>query len=91
MPWASYEPNEPRLWVRIQRDLGDYLRGLWTAGALAGQTPEQAFYVKCDSETNPAEVREAGQAITEIGIAPSAPAEFVVVRVLHRAGTTEVL
>jgi hypothetical protein len=90
MPWASFEPNEPRLWIRIQRDLGDYLRGLWTAGALAGQTPEQAFYVKCDSETNPPEAREAGQAMTEIGIAPSSPAEFVVVRVLHRAGTTEV-
>jgi phage tail sheath protein FI len=90
MPWATYEPNEPRLWVRIQRDLGDYLRGLWAAGALAGQTPEQAFYVKCDSETNPPEAREAGQAMTEIGIAPSSPAEFVVVRVLHRAGTTEV-
>lgn len=90
MPWASYEPNEPRLWVRIQRELGDYLRGLWDAGALSGQTPEQAYYVKCDSETNPPEGREAGQAVTEIGIAPTSPAEFVVVRVLHRAGTTEV-
>lgn len=86
MPWASYEPNEPRLWVRIQRELGAYLRGLWTAGALVGQTPEQAFYVKCDAETNPPELREQGQAVTEIGIAPSSPAEFVVVRILHRAG-----
>jgi hypothetical protein len=86
MPWASYEPNEPRLWVRIQRELGSYLRGLWTAGALVGQTPEQAFYVKCDAETNPPELRELGQAVTEIGIAPSSPAEFVVVRILHRDG-----
>jgi len=86
MPWASYEPNEPRLWVRIQRELGAYLRGLWTAGALVGQTPEQAFYVKCDAETNPPELREQGRAVTEIGIAPNSPAEFVVVRILHRAG-----
>jgi phage tail sheath protein FI len=88
MPWASYEPNEPRLWVRIQRQLGAYLRDLWTAGALVGQTPDQAFYVKCDAETNPPELRELGQAVTEIGIAPSSPAEFVVVRILHRAGSS---
>jgi|SRR5215204_1526886 len=88
MPWASYEPNEPRLWVRIQRELGAYLRGLWNLGALVGQTPEQAFYVRCDAETNPPELRETGQAVTEIGIAPSSPAEFVVVRILHRAGAS---
>jgi hypothetical protein len=88
MPWASYEPNEPRLWVRIQRELGAYLRGLWTSGALVGQTPEQAYYVKCDAETNPPELRETGQAVTEVGIAPSSPAEFVVVRILHRAGAS---
>ena len=88
MPWASYEPNEPRLWVRIQRELGAYLRGLWTTGALVGLTPEQAFYVKCDAETNPPELRESGQAVTEIGIAPSSPAEFVVVRILHREGAS---
>jgi uncharacterized protein len=91
MPWASFEPNEPRLWVRVQRELGAYLRALWEAGALIGQTPEQAFYVKCDAETNPPESRELGQVITEIGVAPTAPAEFVVVRILHRAGTTEAL
>jgi uncharacterized protein len=90
MAWASYEPNEPRLWVRVQRELSAYLRGLWAAGALVGQTPEQAFYVKCDAETNPPESREVGMAITELGIAPSAPAEFVVVRILHRSGATEV-
>ena len=88
MPWASYEPNEPRLWVRIQRELGAYLRGLWDAGALVGQTPDQAFYVKCDAETNPPELRELGQAVTEVGIAPSSPAEFVVVRILHREGAS---
>jgi hypothetical protein len=90
MPWATFEPNTPRLWVRIQRELGTYLTGLWRAGALKGDTPAQAFYVKCDIETNPAETREAGQVVTEIGLAPSFPAEFVIVRVIHRAGTAEI-
>ena len=53
---------------------------MWNDGALFGSTPSQAFYVKCDSETNPPEVIEAGQVICEIGIAPVKPAEFVVFR-----------
>jgi phage tail sheath protein FI len=86
MTWVSFEPNTLQLWVRIRRELTTYLTELWQAGALHGQTPEQAFYVKCDAETNPAESREAGQAVTEIGLAPDAPAEFVVVRIVHHIG-----
>ena len=84
MTWATFEPNGPRLWVRINRELTSYLTNLWQDGAMAGQTPGEAFYVKCDAETNPAESREAGRVVTEIGLAPSAPAEFVVVRIIHR-------
>jgi phage tail sheath protein FI len=89
MPWAAFEPNDPRLWVRIQRELGTYLTGLWRAGALQGQTPAEGFYVKCDVETNPPETREVGQVVTEIGLAASSPAEFIVVRIIQHAGTTE--
>ena len=39
--------------------------------------PSEAFYVKCDAETNPPEVVDAGQLVVEIGIAPVKPAEFV--------------
>jgi phage tail sheath protein FI len=74
------------LWVRIERELGSYLFELWNAGALAGQTAEQAFYIKCDAETNPPQAEDAGQVITEIGLAASAPAEYVVVRVVHHTG-----
>lgn len=88
--WATLEPNSPRLWNRIQRELSAYLTRLWQVGALQGATPEQAFYVKCDVETNPAESREIGQVITEIGLAASAPAEFLVVRIIHRPGAIEV-
>ncbi len=84
MPWAAFEPHTPQLWVRIQRELNAYLIQLWRSGALQGETSEQAFYVKCDGETNPPEIREAGQVVTEIGLAPSAPAEFVVVRIVHK-------
>jgi phage tail sheath protein FI len=90
MAWATFEPNEPRLWVRIQRELTTYLTKLLRDGALKGATPDQAFYVKCDAETNPPELREVGQVVTEIGLAPLSPAEFIVVRIIHRAGTAEV-
>ena len=88
MGWAAFEPNAARLWVRISRELGDYLDMLWRAGALKGDARDDAFYVKCDEETNPSETREAGRVVTEIGLALVAPAEFVVVRIFHRAGTT---
>jgi phage tail sheath protein FI len=90
MAWATFEPNELPLWVRIQRELTTYLTTLLRAGALQGASPAQAFYVKCDAETNPPDLREAGQVVTEIGLAPLAPAEFIVVRIIHRAGATDV-
>jgi uncharacterized protein len=84
MAWATFEPNGFRLWVRIQRELTTYLDQLFQDGALKGTTPAEAFFVKCDAETNPPEVRELGQVVTEIGISPLAPAEFIVVRIIHR-------
>lgn len=85
MSGLVHEPNDVRLWVRIMRDLTAHLEGLHRQGALQGQTPDQAFFVKCDSETNPPEVVDAGMVVTQIGVAPLAPAEFVVVRIIHGA------
>lgn len=79
--WAVFEPNDQRLWKRITRDLSAFLMRLWRQGALFGKTPEEAFYVKCDEETNPPEVIDAGQLICEIGMCPVKPAEFVVFRI----------
>jgi hypothetical protein len=90
MIWATMEPNAPRLWVRIQRELTVYLTRLWRDGGLAGLAPEQAFYVKCDAETNPPDQRERGEVVTEIGLSPGAPAEFIVVRITHHVGADEV-
>jgi phage tail sheath protein FI len=80
-----FEPNDLRLWLRLERELRAYFSDLFQRGALKGGTEEEAFYVKCDAETNPPEVREAGLVVTEIGLAPASPNEFVVVRLIHGA------
>jgi len=84
-----FEPNSPRLWKRIERELTTYFTDLYRKGALKGGSPQQAFYVKCNEETNPRELLESGQVVTEIGLAPTVPYEFVVVRLIHGSrGTT---
>jgi hypothetical protein len=88
MGWAAFEPNDSRLWVRIQRELTTFLAKLQRDGALQGATPAEAFFVKCDSENNPPEVRDAGQVVIEIGLAPLSPAEFIIVRIVRLAGGT---
>lgn len=85
-----YESNDPYLWNRIRQRLGDYCRNLYDQGALRGDSPEQAFYIKCDAETNSREHWEAGEVITEVGLAPSVPTEFIVVRITQNASTTTV-
>ena len=80
-----YEPNDVRLWVRIMRELTAYLDGLFRQGALKGRTVDEAFFVKCDSETNPPDVIAAGTVVTYIGLALAAPAEFIVARIIHGA------
>jgi phage tail sheath protein FI len=79
--WVVFEPNDHRLWKRVTRDIGAFLLRLWRQGALFGKTPEEAFFVKCDDETNPPEVIDAGQMICEIGMCPVKPAEFVIFRI----------
>jgi phage tail sheath protein FI len=85
-----YENNNPDLWDRVRRRLADYCRTLFDQGALKGSSPEQAFYVKCDSETNSREHWEAGELVAEVGLAPSVPMEFIVVRITQSASTTTV-
>jgi phage tail sheath protein FI len=65
----------------MRRTIAAFLVNEWRKGALFGLTPQEAFYVKCDEETNPPEARDAGQLICEIGLAPVRPAEFIVVRI----------
>lgn len=84
--FVVFEPNTPALWQRIIRSVSDFLYNQWRDGALFGATPKDAFFVKCDAETNPASTREAGQVITEIGVAVTKPAEFVIFRIQQNTG-----
>ncbi|MCA9559265.1 MAG: phage tail sheath family protein [Myxococcales bacterium] len=79
--WVVFEPNDQKLWKRVSRNITAFLLRVWRDGALFGETPEQAFYVKCDGETNPPEVIDAGQMVCEIGMCPTKPAEFVIFRI----------
>ncbi len=79
--WAVFEPNTPALWQTITRNVSAFLTNVWRSGALFGNTPQEAFYVKCDAETNPPELREQGQVVTEIGVSIVRPAEFVIFRI----------
>ena len=82
--WIVFEPNDEFLWNAIRRDIGAYLSLVWRSGALFGSTAQEAFYVKCDRETNPKELRDLGYCIIEVGMAPVKPAEFVVFRVSQK-------
>ncbi|WP_435603052.1 phage tail sheath family protein [Streptomyces sp. bgisy130] len=84
--WVVFEPNDAALWARIRRNISAFLVNEWRSGALFGQRPEDAFYVKCDAETNPVESVDLGRVVCEIGIAPVKPAEFVVFRLAQFSG-----
>lgn len=78
--WVVFEPNDQALWARIRRNISAFLVTEWRSGALFGGTPEDAYYVKCDAETNPPESVDLGRVICEIGVSPVKPAEFVIFR-----------
>ena len=89
--WTVFEPNGPRLWDRIRATLTLFFNRLFESGALAGASPSEAFFVKCDEETNPPEVVDLGQAVTVVGFAPERPAEFVLVTIKRSPGALSVL
>ena len=88
--WVVFEPNDPMLWNSIVRDVRAFLMMLYRDGALMGRTPEEAFFVHCNEETNTRESIDLGLVVTRIGIAPVKPAEFVVFRIGQSSGGTNV-
>jgi len=84
--WAVFEPNDDRLWGTIRRTISAFLVTEWRTGALFGDKPDKAFFVKCDGENNTAETIDAGMVIIEIGVAPVKPAEFVIFRLSQFSG-----
>lgn len=89
--WVVFEPNDDALWAKVRRTISAFLVNEWRKGALFGLTPDEAFYVKCDRETNPAESIDAGQVVCQIGVAPVKPAEFVVFQLSQYSGGTSLV
>lgn len=89
--WVVFEPNDDALWARIRRTISAFLVMEWRRGALFGLTPDEAFFVQCDRETNPAESIDAGQVVCKIGVAPVKPAEFVIFQLAQISGGTSLV
>ena len=79
--WAVFEPNDVFTRTKLALSLRSFLLTLWQGGALIGGNPEEAFYVRCDDSNNPSFERANGKLLAEVGVAPSNPFEFVVLRV----------
>jgi phage tail sheath protein FI len=90
LQWSIFEPNDRRLWNRMAATLTLFLNDMHKAGALAGDTAAQSFFVKCDEETNPPGLIDLGEVVTVIGFAPARPAEFVMVTVRRTAESVSV-
>ncbi len=86
LQWVVFEPNDEDLWGRVRRNLSAFLWTEWKEGKLFGSVPEEAFYVKCDAETNPQEMIDLGRLYVEIGVNPVKPAEFVIIRIGQWSG-----
>jgi len=86
--WAVFEPNDEDLWASLRLNVGAFMMNLFRSGAFQGNVASQAFFVKCDAETNPQSEIDAGVVNVVIGFAPLRPAEFVVVKISQKAGTT---
>jgi phage tail sheath protein FI len=88
--FAVFEPNNPGLWQSLKRSITAFLLQQWRDGALFGNTPEEAFYVRIDDVLNPFSEQALGRLHIEIGARPAYPAEFIIVRIGISAGSSEV-
>ncbi len=79
--WAVFEPNGERLWANMRITISDFLFNEWTNGALLGDRPEKAYFVKCDRSTMTQNDLDNGRLVCLVGVAPLRPAEFVIIRI----------
>lgn len=87
--WVVFEPNSEVLWGRVTRTIEAFLATCWRDGALAGTSPDQAFFVECGPTTMTQDDIDNGRLICQIGIAPVKPAEFVIFRITQKTATGE--
>lgn len=88
--WVVFEPNDEKLWDKVEQTVTQFLTRVWKDGALMGTTPEEAFFVKCDQTTMTQDDIDNGRLVFLIGVAPVKPAEFVIFRIAHWHGGSEI-
>lgn len=86
--WVVFEPNDAPLWSQIRLNLGAFMQTLFIKGAFQGSSPQQAYFVKCDSETTTPTDQDNGIVNILVGFAPLKPAEFVIIQIQQIAGQT---
>jgi phage tail sheath protein FI len=84
--WVVFEPNDEPLWSQIRLNVGAFMHDLFRQGAFQGQTPQQAYFVKCDKDTTTQNDINLGIVNVIVGFAPLKPAEFVVIQIQQIAG-----
>ena len=88
--WVVFEPNDEPLWAQIRLNIGAFMHNLFRQGAFQGQTPRDAYFVKCDKETTTQNDINLGIVNIIVGFAPLKPAEFVIIKLQQIAGQIEV-
>lgn len=88
--WVVFEPNDEPLWAQIRLNVGAFMHNLFRQGAFQGQSPRDAYLVKCDSETTTQNDRDLGIVNILVAFAPLKPAEFVVIQIQQLAGQIQV-
>src|SRR5213595_3101079 len=88
--WAVFEPNGELLWGNVRRTIEDFLLNEWQMGALLGDKPEKAYFVRCDRSTMTQNDLDNGRLVCLIGVAPLRPAEFVIFRIGQWTGDRKV-
>jgi Phage tail sheath C-terminal domain len=88
--WAVFEPNNTQLWNKLKRSISAFLNQAWRDGALFGDKATDAYYVRIDEALNPFSEQQLGRLHIEIGVRPSYPAEFIIVRIGIWAGGSDV-
>jgi len=84
--WVVFEPNDEPLWSQIRLNVGAFMQSLFRQGAFQGQTPKDAYFVKCDGETTTQNDINNGIVNIVVGFAPLKPAEFVIIQIQQIAG-----
>lgn len=80
-----FEPNDENTWVRVKSMIQNYLTQQWKSGALQGASIKEAFFIHIglgETMTN-LDLLE-GRMIVEIGLAVVRPAEFIILRFMHK-------